>query len=871
MGRYGDAQVEAFRDLYEEARRRGPGAVGRLVVRELWGLVKTARDLEREVVVEMKGTGRRSWAEDGARDLRLAWRTLRSAPGYAVTVTLILALGIGAIASVFTVANGVLLRPLPYEDPEALTLVWSELDQSTDPSIMTVSPADFVDWAEGTTTFETLAAHNLWFPVLSEGEGDAQSILAGLVTPELFSLLGVRPLLGRTFRPEESDGTNRVAVLSHGLWATRYGANPGILGQDVRLDGLAYEVVGVLPADYRHPDPHRPLIETQLFVPFNTSAWADNTGRFLRVLGRLADGVTLERARAEMDALSERLAAVRPVTNRDVGAVVLPMREQFYASSRPAILLAMAGAALLFLIVCANVANLVLARCLARRREFAVRASLGAGKARIARQIMIENGLLATAGSVLGLGAVVLFLDVLKGLQGRVLPTIGDIQIDATVVAFSVGVVVLTTLLLGVLPLGEFFRTPVRAVLIEESGGTGGSRRSQRIRSGLVIAEVAVAGALVVGAGLLGTSFQRLSNVGPGFDAPAVLTVELSAPRDRYETVEDFTRMYEELAGRLAALPGADQVSYASQLPLLDGNWSRSFDVVDDPREESQWPTTEMRMVAPGYFRTMGIDLLAGREFEAGDLPDGPLVLVVNQTLAGRHWPEGDAVGRRVRWRRGDEVVTGEIVGVVGDVLDDGLSAQPDPFVYYPFAQSPNRSAAMVIRTGGDPASLVGVVRDEIRRFDGQLPVDVIAPYQSRILETVSASRLASTLATAFSVLALVIAGLGIYGVVAYAVGARTREIGIRSALGAGRGTVATMVFRQSLRLALIGAVLGLGLAAVEGRVLSTLLFETSTTDPLSYLLAPGALVLVAVLASYLPARRALSVDPVRALRADGR
>ena len=607
---HGADQVEAFRDALSEARRRGPVPTVRLLVREVMGMVSVGREARRRRGRESRVP--RALGEtmrDGMKDVVLAVRTLRSSPGYAAAVVAILAVGVAAIAGAFTVANGVLFRPLPYEEADQLALIWSELDQSTSPSPMTVSPADFTDYAASASSFSDVAAHNLWFPVVSGGEGDAQSVLAGLVTPGFFSLLGVEAALGRTFLPDEGDGTHRVVVLSDGLWRSRYGGDPRVVGTDVRLNGLPYQVVGVLPAGYKHPDPHRPLEETQLFAPFNTSAWADNTGRFLRVFGRLAPGVTLERARAEMEGIANRIAQVRPVVSRDAGVIVRDMREEFYASSRPALYLALGGAALLFAIVCANVANLVLARSLARRREFAVRASLGAGKGRIARQILLENGVLALAGCAVGVLAVVGLMDVIQGLQGRVLPLIGDIRLDVRVLIFTAATVAFTTLFLGVLPLGEFFRTPVRAVLTEESGGTGGSRRSQRIRAGLVIGEIAVAAALVVGAGLLGSSFRKLASVGPGFDAPRVLTVELTAPRDRYPESQDFQALYRQVADRLGGVAGAETVAYASQLPILDGNWTREFDVADQPREESQWPTTEMRMVSPGYFRTMGIPL----------------------------------------------------------------------------------------------------------------------------------------------------------------------------------------------------------------------------------------------------------------------
>jgi putative ABC transport system permease protein len=735
---------------------------------------------------------------------------------------------------------------------------------------MTVSPADFVDWKASATSFEMLAAHNLWYPVLS-GAGDARTIMAGLVTPELFDVLGVRPLLGRTFRLEESEAQANVTVLSYGLWRTRYGSDPSIVGKFVTLNGLPHEVVGVLPADYRHPDPHRPLVETQLFKPFDMSEWPHDLSRYLRVVGKLAPGVSFERAEAEMDAIALGLESVRPERNHDTGTVVYSMREQFFASSRPALLLVLVGAGLVYVVVLANVTNLVLTRSLARKREFAVRASLGAGRMRIAHQMLVENGLLALGGSALGLGAVLVSMDVLTGLQGRYLPRIGDIQLDLRVALFTVALTLLTTVLLGMLPLGEFFRTPLRAVLSEEAPGAGGSRRSRSIRAFLVVGEVALAAALVVGAGLLGRSFQNLAAVGPGFDAPAVLTAEITAPRDRYQSSVEYLPVFEQLATEFTALPGVDVVGFASQLPMLDGDWSRDFELVDQPRDRAMWPTAEIRFVSPAYFEAMRIELIAGRPFNDRDREGAQSVVVVNEMFAGTHWASGSAIGKLIRWERNEETVVSEVVGVVADVLDDGLTASPDPFIYYPFAQSPRRSAAFAIRTTGEPTAIAPSVRRMIRAVDSEIPVDMVDSYQTRIQGTIAGPRFASSLAMVFSALALVIAGLGIYGVMSYAVLARTREIGIRAALGAQRSNVVSLILRQGIGLTLVGVILGLGLAAVAGRVLSSLLFGVSIGDPLSYLSAPAALVVVAIAASYLPVRRALAVELVDVLRSDGR
>jgi putative ABC transport system permease protein len=825
----------------------------------------------RRTVRSMTGTEAGAGNRDFKSDFRSVWRSLRRRPGYAVVVMAILALGIAATSAAFTVVNGVLLRPLPYADSDRLALVWTELDRSTDPTEMTVSPADFVYWKASTTSFEILAAHNLWHPVLSGDGGDARTIMAGLVTPELFHVLGVQPLLGRTFRPEESQTSATVTVLSNGLWRSRYGSDPAIVGKLVTLNGVPHEIVGVLPADYRHPDPHRPLIETQLFKPFDMSEWPHDLSRYLRVIGRLAPGVSIERAEAEMDAIAIGLEAIRPERNSDTGTIVYSMREQFYASSRPALLLVLTGAGLVYLIVLANVANLVLTRSLSRKREFAVRASLGAGRMRIAHQMLMENGLLALGGSALGLGAVLVSMDLLTGLQGRYLPRIGDIQLDLRVALFTVMLTILTTVLLGMLPLGEFFRTPLRAVLSEEAPGAGGSRRSRRIRALLVVGEVALAAALVVGAGLLGRSFQNLAAVGPGFDAPAVLTAEITAPPDRYQSSAEYLPVFEQLGTQFSALPEVDVVGFASQLPMLDGDWTRDFEVIDQPRDRAMWPTAEIRFVSPAYFEAMRIELVAGRPFSNQDRAGAQSVVVVNEEFATAHWAPGNAVGKSIRWERNETMVVSEVVGVVADVLDDGLTASPDPFIYYPFAQYPRRSAAFAIRTTGPPTAIAQSVRRMIRAVDSEIPVDIVDSYQSRIQGTIAGPRFASSLAMVFSALALVIAGLGIYGVMSYAVEARTREIGIRAALGARGSDVVSLIVRQGIGLTLVGVILGLAFAAAVGRGLSSILFGVSVGDPLSYLSAPAVLVVVAMVASYLPARRALAVELVDVLRSDGR
>lgn len=874
---YGEALLEAFIDLQEEARARGRWAVARLFLVESLGVARTA-------IVERKRKGWKRMGHsdkdarlgqvggssfgDGIREVKHAIRVLRKRPGYALAVILTLALGISTAAAAFTVVNGTLLRPLPYEDDEEIVLIWStHLDEGGETT--TVSPADFLAWRESTVSFEGVVAHNLWFPVVSGGEGDAGRPMAGLVTPGFFDLFGVQPMLGRTFRPEESEGDARVTILSYGVWRSRFAADPTILGQSVRLNGESYEIVGVLPADYRHPDPHRPLVETALFAPFDMTTWPSQTGRYLRVFGRLGPGVSVEQAQSEMVAISLDLEVVRPVRNNRVSASVITLRDQTYGSIRWALFMVLTGAGVLFLIAGANVTNLVLARSLARKREFAVRIAMGAGSRTIAKQLLLENGLLALFGAGVGLVAVAAGMTFISSFQGVFIPTVADLQLDLTVSLVAAGLAVVVTLVLGSLPLLEILGTPVRAVLGEESAGGGGSRRGQRLRAWLVIGEVGLAAALVVGAGLLGNSFRRLSVVSPGFDQTGTLTAEVTLPRDRYPDHLAVTTAYEEMRQQISAIPGVRTVGFASELPMLDGNWSNVFDVVDQPQVPERQPTFEIRYVSPGYFESMGIDVVAGRAFRVDDRDDALPVVIVNEDLAARYWEPGGAVGKRLQRTRDGEILEMEIVGVVGDVLDDGLSGAPEPFVYFPFSQRSNRGAAFVIRSDGNAASLGPPVRSTIRNMDSEVPIGILDLYENRIADSIAGPQFAAVLAMLFSLVALLLAGLGIYGVLAYAVGARTREIGIRSALGAHQRDLAAMVVRQSLSLVAIGVVMGLGVSVLENQLLKSFMFGASTSDLATFLLAPAVLVVVALVASYVPVRRALRVEPVEALRGE--
>lgn len=811
-------------------------------------------------------------ALDGVlHDVRSGLRSLRHRPGVTAVAIATLAIGIGATGSVFTIINAMFLRPLPYQDPESLVLVWERNQRPENPASSgktTVNPASYFDWHEQIHSLSAIAAFNRSTPIVS-GAGNAERPLGAVVTPEFFDVLGVHPALGRGFAPENGEpGGDRVVILSYGYWQRKFGGDPDVIGRSLLINGVAHEVLGVMPASYRHPEPNS-LSEVELIRPltFPPGARTRRTGRYLRTIARLAPGYSAEEAYTELAAHARRLATAYPDTNRDIGVMIVPVRTELFGSSKTALFLFLGAAVFVLLITCANVANLLLARMLSRGREFAMRTALGAGWGRLGRQVLVEVLMLTLAGGAAGLAVAGAMVSLLRGLQGTYLSSAADVHLDLTVVAFTLGLTFLTTMLVGIGPVIHSARVDVRGVLAEEGANTSAGRRGRRVRNSLVVSEVTLAVVLLVGAGLLLRSFSELMRVPPGFRVDNVLTLEITTPswkyRGRNSVVEFFQRTTEEIE----AVPGVRSVGVVSDLPFTNENrfsWAYAEGSLSDADSRPQF---EFRSVGPGYFETMDVELLAGRTFRTADAADAPPVVIVNRALAQRLWPGAPAVGQHLVTGDPGEEIAYEVIGVVGDVLDDGFASQPEPRFYYTYLQSPQRRMSLVVSTQGAPGPLIGAVREAARRVDPEVPVSDVKSLDQHVIATLSTERLATAIAGAFAGVALFLSGLGIYGVVACSMGERTREIGIRSALGARRSDVLALVIRQSMQLVLgglaVGALLSLGL----NQFIGALLFGIGVTDLQTLAGTTVLLVVTGLAATYLPARRAVTVSPVEALR----
>ena len=796
------------------------------------------------------------------QDTKYGARVLLKSPGFALVSVLTLALGVGATTAIFSVVNAVLLRPLPYPQPERIVQVWENNHRRgwlTDP----VSPLNFVAWEEQAKSFESLAAYEYENFVLTGG-GEPERVSGALVSRKFFDVMGVKPAAGRSFAPEEDvKGGPRVAVISRRLAERQFGAGAEAVGRTLTLNNQSYAVVGVMPAGFQFPSR-----STDLWATPAVDRSRPRSDHFLYSVGRLRPGVALDEAQAEMDGIAARLAEQFPDTNRDFGVTLVSLHEQVTGKSRRALLVMLGAVGLMLLIACANVANLLLARATARRREIAVRAALGAGRWRIARQLLTESLLLAVLGGGSGLLLAAWGVDLLGSAAARSLPRAAEIGIDTRAFAFALGASVFTGLLFGLAPAVSFSSPDLNQSLKEGGGGAlKGSRRS-RLQGALVVAEIALALVLLVGAGLLVKSYARLQAVDPGFRADGVLTFQIALPETKYETEESQAEFYARALEKIRAVPGVEGAGLVSDLPFSGSRTSRSFEIEGRARAEgADSLNADYRKASPGYFGALGIALLRGRQFSERDGGGAPPVAVVNEALARKFFPGEEVLGKRVVFREGDRDVAREMVGVVADLKHDDLTGRRAPEIYVPVAQHANPWMFAAARGTVEPRSLAGALRAAVREVDADQPIHNVTTMRQRLEDSVAPQRFNAALLAFFASVALALACVGVFGVMSYTVAQRTHEIGIRMALGALPRDITRLVVGQGLRLALAGALVGVAAAMALTRLMAGLLFEVRPADPTVFaglaLLLAGA----ALLACYLPSRRAAKVDPLVALR----
>ncbi|MBA3438660.1 MAG: ABC transporter permease [Pyrinomonadaceae bacterium] len=804
------------------------------------------------------------------QDIRYGMRMLLKSPGFTLVAVLALALGIGANTAIFSVVNAVLLRPLPYQDADRLVMVWEHNRLRNRPQNV-INPANFLDWQEQSSVFDEMAAFHD-FAVNLTGEGEPEQIPGQRASANLFSLLGVQAVVGRTFTHEDAQPNREpLIVISYGLWQRRFGGDPGVIGKTLMLDRRPVTVIGVLPADFKWFIKQGSLVgkEAEFWEPLSfTAAHHIRRGRYMTAVARLKPNVTYEQAQAEMNTIASRLEQQYVNFNTGWGVNLVPLREQFVGSIRPALLVLLGAVGFVLLIACANVANLLLARAAARQKEMATRAALGAGRWRVVRQLLTESVLLAFFGGALGLLLALWGVDALMWFAPQDLLSLPRISINLPVLGFTLLVSVLTGIIFGLVPALEASRLDPSESLKETGRSMTGSTRSRRLRGAFVVAEVALALVLLVSAGLLIKSFMRLQAVDAGFDEKNILTMRVTLPASKYPEENQRIRFFKQTVERLETLPGVRSVGAISFLPFTGPGAATSFTIEGRPAPAAgDSPVTDVRVTDDNYLRTMNIALLRGRTFTEQEATEKRGVVVINEAMVRKYFPGEDPIGKRIIVNMSDTPEPTEIIGVVRDVKQQTLDEEVKAMVYWPHPQLAYSSLTLVMRTESDPLSLATAARRGIQAIDQDQPIADVRTMEQWLATSIARARFNTLLLGLFASVALLLAAIGIYGVMAYSVTQRTHEIGIRMAFGAEGRDVLRLVLGQGMTLVAIGIALGLLGAFAATRVLASLLYGVSATDPMTFTIIPLLLVTVAFIANYIPARRATKVDPMVALR----
>ena len=803
------------------------------------------------------------------QDIRYGARMLFKSPGFAAVAIISLALGIGANTAVFSVVNAALLKTLPYHEPQTLVLVWGE-DKAAGSSRGQVSATDVADYRARNHVFSEMSTYSDFRPVLT-GAGEPERIFGAQVGDGFFEVMQVKPLLGRSFTPEEQvDGKDYVAVLGHALWQKRFAGDPNIVGKTITLSSRPYTVIGVLPADFHSlprgllPAPaefYRPVAEQP-----NDK---ERASRHLRAIARLKPGVTLSEAQAEMDLIARQLQAEHPDSDANLGIHLVNLRDDLVSPVRPALLMLLGAVVFLLLIACANVGNLLLARSITRYREVAIRAAVGASRARLVRQFVTESVLLAAAGGILGVLTAMWCTSSIQAFGSRVVPMLGSVEIDGGVLAFAFALSMVTGVAFGSAPALRASRVNLNETLNDGGRTPGAGSTRSPLRSALVVTEVALAMVLLISAGLLIKTVVRLNSVNPGFNSQRLVTMNVWLPRAKYTKAEQWNGFFDRLVQRLEALPTVESAGLTSILPAGDNFDRRTIEIEGQPRRPSELPDIDNYFVTPDYVRTMAIPLVRGRALNGQDTADAPLAVLISESMAKKFWPNDDAVGKRVRFYNSDPTAQRPwrtIVGVVGDVKQYGLDTSGGIALYVPQLQQPQTTMTLVVRTQTEPAAMIESIRREILAIDPEQAVFNVATMEEVLASSIALRRISMFLLAGFAGLALLLAAIGIYGVLAQAVVQRTHEIGIRMALGAQARDVLKLIIRQGMSLTAIGIAVGLAGAFALTRLLASLLFGVGATDPMTFVWIPILLAAVSFFACYLPARRAARLDPIKAL-----